>query len=140
MSVLLDTNVISEWTKSAPSPSVVDWLGAVPEEATFLSVITLGEIRRGVDRLPGGRRRAQLEEWLTGDLLNRFEGRILLVDHGVANAWGALLARTARGGTSMSVADALIAATAQVHGLALATRNVDDFLHAGVELVNPWTV
>jgi len=140
MSVLLDTNVISEWTKSAPSPSVVDWLGTVAEEATFLSVITLGEIRRGVNRLPDGRRRVLLEEWLTSDLPNRFEGRILFVDHEIADAWGALLARMARGGTSMSVADALIAATAQVHGLTLATRNIDDFQHAGVKLVNPWNV
>jgi predicted nucleic acid-binding protein len=117
---------------------VVDWLGAVAEETAFLSVITLGEIRRGVDRLEEGRRRTLLDEWLTDDLPTRFEGRILPVDHDVADGWGALLARTARRGVSMSVADALVAATAQVHGLALATRNVGDFLHVGVELVNPW--
>ena len=138
MSVLLDTNVISEWTKPEPSPSVAAWLGAVAEDAAFVSVITLGEIRRGVDRLPEGRRRARLEEWLTGELPDRFDGRVLPVDRDVADAWGALLARTARGGVSMSVADALIAATARVHGLALATRNVGDFRHADVELVNPW--
>ena len=76
MSALLDTNVISEWTKSAPSPSVVDWLDAVPEEATFLSVITLGEIRRGVNRLPNGRQRALLEEWLTGEMSCRIASKV----------------------------------------------------------------
>jgi predicted nucleic acid-binding protein len=81
-----------------------------------------------------------LEDWLTGDLPERFDGRILSVDRDVAGVWGALLARTAGVGVSISVADALLAATALVHGLTLATRNVKDFAHAGVTLVNPWEV
>ncbi len=140
MSLLLDTNVVSEWVASTPNPSLVGWLGGVDEDTTFLSVITLGEIRRGVDRLQGGRRRTRLEDWLTGELPERFEGRILSVDRDVADAWGALLARTASDGVPMSVADALLAATALVHGLTLATRNVKDFAHAGVALVNPWEI
>ena len=127
MSFLLDTNVVSESTKPRPNPGVVAWLAAVDEDDVFLSVITLTELRYGVERLAQGRRRKQLDRWLQQDLPLRFEGRILPIDALVADTCGKLVARTESLGRPIEARVAFIAATAQVHQLTLVTRNVSHF-------------
>jgi predicted nucleic acid-binding protein len=138
MSYLLDTNAISEWVRPRPDPGIFRWLDEVDEDRTYLSVITLGELRKGVDRLPGGRRRDRLEGWLTGELPDRFRGRLLSVDAAIADEWGRLLARAENTGRAVEGIAGLIAATAKVHGLQVVTRNVSHFRHAGVEVLSPW--
>ena len=93
MNFLLDTNVVSEWTKPRPDSGVVDWLAQIDEDAVFLSVVTFAELRHGIERLPASKRRKQLDEWLRGELPLRFEQRILQVDGAVADEWGRLVAR-----------------------------------------------
>ncbi|HVW40025.1 MAG TPA: type II toxin-antitoxin system VapC family toxin [Amycolatopsis sp.] len=138
MSFLLDTNAISEWVKPRPDPGVVRWFDQVDEDRTYLSVITLGELRKGVNRLTDGRRRDRLDRWLTTELLDRFSNRILLVDTAVADEWGQLLARTETAGTPIHGTDAVIAATALTHQLQIITRNVAHFQPAGIDILNPW--
>ena len=138
MSYLLDTNAVSEWVKPRPDPGIAAWLDEVDEDRTYLSVITLGELRKGVDRLADGRRRDRLDRWLTGDLPDRFSGRLLPVDAVVADEWGQLLARAECAGSAVGSPDALIAATAKVHGLQVVTRNVRDFRATGVDVISPW--
>jgi toxin FitB len=135
---LLDTNVVSEWVKPEPAPTVVEWLSGVDEEGAFLSVVSLAELRRGVDLLEAGRRRQRLEKWLSEDLAARFHGRILAIDILVADAWGRLTARASRAGRTLGTMDGFVAATAAAHGLTLVTRNVRDFERLGVEVFNPW--
>jgi len=138
MSFLLDTNVVSEWTKPRPNPGVVDWLANVDEDAVYLSVVTLAELRHGIERLSSGKRRTQLDEWLRADLPLRFEHRILPVDAAVADQWGYLVARRESKGRPIHAMDALIAATAEVHSLTLVTRNSADFADAARSIVDPW--
>lgn len=139
MSFLLDTNVVSEWTKPRPNPGIVEWAGQVDEDEVFLSVVTFAELRHGIERLPGGERRRQLDEWLRNDLPLRFEGRIVAVDGAIADAWGRVVARRESRGRPMSAMDALIAATAQVHGLTVVTRNTADFQGSVKSVLSPWT-
>jgi toxin FitB len=138
MSYLLDTNAVSEWVKPRPDPGFVRWLDEVDEDRTYLSVITLGELRKGAERLADGRRRDRLDRWLTGDLPGRFGGRVLPVDAIVADEWGRLLARAGHAGSPVGGSDALIAATAKVHGLQIVTRNVRHFAATGVDVISPW--
>jgi len=138
LTYLLDTNVISEWLKARPEPRVVAWLAGVDEDRTYISTITIGELRHGVERLAHGRRRKRLDEWVHYDLPLRFEGRILSIDLPVAHAWGAITARRERMGRPIGPLDALIAATAEVHGLTLVTRDVRGFASAAPSLLNPW--
>jgi toxin FitB len=138
MSFLLDTNVVSEWTKPRPNPGVIDWLANVNEDSVYLSVVTLAELRHGIERLSPGKRRIQLEEWLRADLPLRFEHRILPVDAAIADEWGHLVARRESKGRPIHAMDALIAATAEVHSLTLVTRNASDFAQSAKSIVNPW--
>jgi len=139
MSFLIDTNVVSESTKPRPNPGMVAWLAGVEEESAFLSVITLTELRYGVERLAPGRRRKQLDRWLQHDLPLRFEGRILPIDPLVADACGKLVARTESIGRPIEVREAFIAATAQVHRLTLVTRNTSHFETTVKCILTPWT-
>jgi hypothetical protein len=138
VSFLLDTNVVSEGSKVQPNLNVVLWLAGADEDRLFLSVITLAEIRRGIEMLPTGRRRERLGSWLADELTPRFEGRVLNIDNSVAQAWGVVMAHAQQIGTVLRTMDAFIAATAEVHGLTLATRNVKDFEQLGIPLFNPW--
>ena len=138
MSFLLDTNAISEWVKPQPDPGVVRWFDQVDEDRSYLSVITLGELRKGINRLADGRRRDRLEHWLITELPDRFSNRILAVDSIVADQWGQLLARTETAGTPVHATDALIAATALTHQLQVVTRNVTHFQPTGVNILCPW--
>lgn len=137
---LLDTNVISELIKAKPERRVVEWLSSVDEELFFLSVLTLGEIRKGIHLHPDALRRARLEAFLASDVRERFEGRILPVNDAVAERWGVLAARAkAEKKHTLPVIDGLLAATAQHFGLTLVTRNVEDVAGTGVPVFNPWS-
>jgi predicted nucleic acid-binding protein len=138
MNFLLDTNAVSEWVKPRPNPGLIRWMEAADEDRVFLSVISLAELRYGVDRMPAGARRTRLEQWLRNELPLRFEGRILSVDRNVADAWGITVSRSEALGRPMAVMDAFLAATAEVHQLTLVTRNVRDF-PALKDVINPWT-
>jgi toxin FitB len=133
---LIDTNVVSELIKPRPSSRVADWIDAQEEQLFHLSVLTLGEIRRGIVQLPPGRRRTALAAWLSGDLLTRFAGRILQIDQEVADRWGHLAGAK---GATIPVIDGLLAATALQHNLTLVTRNTRDMARTGVGLFNPWS-
>src|SRR5213078_123496 len=135
MSFLLDTNFVSEWTKPRPNARVVAWLASVDEDRTFLSVVTIAELRTGVERLARGKRRESLDGWLRDDVPARFGSRILPVDLAIAERWGRIVARCAERGRPIAAMDALIAATASVHGLAIVTRNVTHFAAAAPESV-----
>jgi predicted nucleic acid-binding protein len=137
MNFLLDTNAVSEWVKPRPNPGLIRWMESVDEDRIFLSVISLAELRYGVERLPSGARRNRLEQWLRDELPLRFEGRILSIDPKIAQTWGKTASRSEALGRPTGAMDAFLSATAEVHRLSLVTRNVSDFplLKA---LVNPW--
>ena len=135
---LLDTNVPSELIRVRPEPRVAEWLEAQREEDLFLSVVSLGEIRKGFTLLPESKRRAYLEDWLQNDLLPWFEGRILPVTQAIANRWGILDGESQLRGAPLNTADGMIAATALEHNLTLVTRNAKDFADLGVPILNPW--
>jgi len=135
---LLDTCVLSELVKPQPEPKVVDWVGDQDEYCLFLSVITIGELHKGIARLPGGQRRARLESWVAEDLTARFGERILPVDTLVAATWGFMLGEAEAKGSPLPVVDALISATASVHRCVVVTRTVADFERTGIEVENPW--
>ena len=138
MTFLLDTNVVSEWVKPRPNRGVVGWLAEVDEDRVFLSVVTLAELRHGIDRLADGNRRKRLDAWLRDEVPLRFEGRLLPVDQAVADGWGQVVARHEAAGRPIGIMDAFIAATANVHGLTLVTHNESDFNAAVRETINPW--
>jgi toxin FitB len=135
---LLDTNVISELIKPEPDRNVVHWIEETEEAILFLSVLTLGEVRCGIERLNPGRRRGRLESWLAADLRLRFQGRILAISDVIAERWGALSATAAKRGKPLPVIDGLLAATALHHDLMLVTRNDADVRATGVPTLNPW--
>ena len=138
MSFLLDTNVVSEWVKPRPNVGVMAWLQEVDEDRVFLSVVTLAELRHGVERLAVGERQRRLREWLEEEIPLRFEQRILPIDAIVAHLCGKITARAEALGRRMEVMDAFIAATAEAHGLTVVTRDRSDFEALGGNMVNPW--
>lgn len=135
MSYLLDTNVLSELRRREPDPGVVAWINERPATTLFLSVLTLGEIRKGVENLADSPRRLALLDWLETELPAYFAGRLLAVDAGVSDRWGRLQAQAGR---PLPAIDSLLAATALHHGQVLVTRNSRDFVYPGLEVVNPW--
>jgi|SRR5271156_1801067 len=135
---LLDTNCISELVRSKPELRVLEWIEATDESLLHLSVLTLGEIRKGVAGLPQSRRRTRLETWLELELRARFSGRILPIDGAVADRWGLLAAEAKRKARSLSAIDGLLAATALQHNLTIVSRNVSDFEGTPAQLLNPW--
>jgi toxin FitB len=138
VNLLLDTNVLSEVQRPAPSVKVLGWLDAVDEDRVFISVASIAELRRGIALMDDGRRRAALATWLANDLPARFTERILPIDQAVAEQWGDLMARSRRSGVALSVMDGFFAATALARNLTLVTRNVRDFMPFGVRLLDPW--
>jgi toxin FitB len=139
MKYLLDTNVISEPMKVRPNPGVMNWLAGQDEDEVFISVVTITELRCGIERLATGKRRDILEQWLRKDLSGRFEGRVLAIDIEVADACGRLVARSEGLGHPIEPRDAFIAATAEVHGLTLVTRDASEFQPAVKSILTPWT-
>jgi toxin FitB len=135
---LFDTNVPSELTRDSPDARVTTFLENAGRERVCLSVMTLGEIRKGIDVLPLSRRRTGLQEWLDRDVRVWFAGRILPVTESIAERWGRLAAAAKRSGVTVAVVDGVLAATALEHDLTLVTRNIRDFAGLGVALLNPW--
>lgn len=135
MSYLLDTNVIPETIRRQQNKLVIKWLEQIPAELLFVSVLTFGEIRKGIEKLVDKKRREKLRIWLEHELTAWFDGRVLPVDLAVAERWGRLLAEVGR---PIPTIDSLLAATALHHGLHLVTRNVKDFDYPGLEVLNPW--
>lgn len=135
---LLDTNIISELLKPRPDANVTTWVDGTDESLLYLSVLTLGEIRRGIASLAQSRRRATLEAWLQKDLRARFEDRILEIDEDVADRWGLLTAAARNSGIVLPVIDGLLAATALAHNLTLVTRDTGQIPSMGVAVFNPW--
>lgn len=135
---LLDTNVISELIRQIPDRRVVEWTDSVDESLLFLSVLTFGEVRKGISALPAGERRARLEKWLHVELATRFANRIVLIDLAIAEVWGRLAALAAVRGQPMPVIDGLLAATSLRHELVFVTRDTKHAEFAGVATLNPW--
>jgi predicted nucleic acid-binding protein len=139
MSYLVDTNVLSELRRKQPDKHVVAWFAQRAAQSLFLSVLTLGEIRKGIalldDTHTDAARRQSLGDWLEQELPTFFLGRLLSVDAGIADRWGHLQALAGR---PLPAIDSLLAATALHHNLTLVTRNVKDFADMGVDLINPW--
>lgn len=136
MRYLLDTCVISELASKKPDRHVVDWIDGIDSEILFLSVITIGEIQRGIEKSTS--RRLGLQQWLDIDLMARFEGRIVPLDVPVMKVWGRLTARLQSIGRPLPAVDSMIAAVALHHEFVLVTRNEKDFEPSGVTIVNPW--
>lgn len=136
--LLLDTNVLSEFShRGNPDPNVKNCLAAAEPALLFASVLTLAEIRRGIELLPQGRRRSDLMDWLENELLGFFGANLLPVTKEIAECWAVLSAEAQRRGAPLAVIDGLIAATALRHDLTLVTRNIKDFTNLGVRLLNP---
>ncbi len=139
MSFLLDTNVVSKWVKARPNPGIAAWLADVDDDCVYISVVTLAELRHGIERMLAGRRRKRLDDWLREELPSRFEDRVLPIDNAVADAWGRILARSETAGRPAGLVEAFIAATAEAHGLTLVTRNASHFESLLKDVLNPWT-
>jgi len=135
---LIDTCVISEFVARTPNKDVVQWIESLDPDDVYLSVITIGEIQKGVEKLAECRRKEDLRAWLNNDLLARFSGRILEIDVPVMLVWGEMVGRFERSAKTVPAMDSLIAALAMANSFKLVTRNVKDFRFTGVDLVNPW--
>ena len=140
MSFLLDTNVISELVKPLPDRGVIEWLAAADEDRVYISVITISELRFGIERLPPGARRKRIEDWFTSDLPMRFDSRIIPINVAIADSCGKIRNRGRAAGRPIAAMDAFIAATAQIADLTLVTRNVSDFAILDLPMISPWTV
>jgi toxin FitB len=135
---LLDTNVISELVKPKPEPKVTTWIDSIDENLLHLSVLTIGEIRKGIASLRDASRRVTLEAWLDSELILRFAERILPIDRAVAERWGRLAAEAVVAKSPLPVIDGLLAATALDQNLTLVTRNTKDIAVTRVPVFNPW--
>jgi predicted nucleic acid-binding protein len=138
VNLILDTNVISEMVAARPNPKVIEWIQTVDSNQAFLSVIAVGEIMKGIEKLPASERKAALELWMREDLLVRFENQLLPIDHQTMLVWGRLVARLDSIGRPISAIDSLLAATALQWEYTLVTRNTSHFQNTGIELLNPW--
>ncbi|MGD9287759.1 MAG: type II toxin-antitoxin system VapC family toxin [Desulfobacterales bacterium] len=137
MKYLLDTCVISELVKPTPNRKVVDWINELPSEALFLCAITIGEVRKGLTKLPDSKKKERLTLWLN-TLLIEYNERIFFIDLMVCENWGVLQGNAEKAGTPMSTIDSLIAATTYTHNLTLVTRNKNDFAPSNIPIINPW--
>lgn len=138
MKYLMDTCVISEMVTKRPSVKVLQFIDQVEESCLYLSVITLGEIRKGIEELSSAKKKQSLTQWLQEDLKVRFEGRILALDEEIFQVWGSLMAHLKKKGTPMPIIDSLIASSCLAKELTLLTRNEKDFLNSNIKWLNPW--
>ena len=138
MKFLLDTCVISELANRRPNIQVISWLRRQDPESLYLSFVTIGELQKGIAKRGGDARAIALEKWLQTDILGSFTDRILPIEKAVSLEWGRICGEAERVGRKRPVVDALIAATALVHGMKLVTRNVDDMVGMGVPIFNPF--
>ena len=139
MKYLLDTCAISELIKPRPNSAVVKWIEGCDEDSIFISVLTLGEIQKGVSKLKNQRRQVKIQQWLDSDLKDRFAERILSITEDVAITWGILEAVAESKGSPIPVIEGLIAATALSYNLTVVTRNIDDIKASGARVINPWS-
>jgi toxin FitB len=137
---LLDTNVISEALAKMPEPRVIEWMAAQDPFDLFLSSVTVGEIQRGIERMPDLHKRTRMRAWLIDEVLVEFEGRVLTVDLETMLEWGVLAASLDRMGRQLPFMDSLIAAQTIRYRCTLVTRNVRDFGRTGIAIVNPWEI
>ncbi len=138
MSYLIDSCCISELVKKKPNPNVVMWFADRDELSMYLSVITFGELRKGIEKLPDSKKKKELNRWVKEDLNLRFKNRVLDITIEEVNKWGEILAEAEQDGRPLPAIDSLIAATALVHDLSVVTRNTQDMEGSGVEVINPW--
>lgn len=138
MNYLIDTCCISELVKKKPNPNVVKWFSDHDELSMYVSVLTFGELKKGIEKLPDSKKKDELNHWVKEDLSNRFKSRVLNINLKEVNKWGEILATAEKNGTPLPAIDSLIAATAQVHDLTVVTRNTKDMKGTGAELTNPW--
>lgn len=138
MNYILDTNVVSELVAREADQKVVNWVDSIDSESVFLSVITIGELKKGIEKLPDSKRKKTLESWLEEDLLVRFRGRILPLDIPVLLTWGRLVTSLEKEGKPLPAIDSLLAATAAQTGFTLVTRNTGHFDPAGISVFDPW--
>lgn len=136
---LLDTNVLSEFTKPTVNPGLLDWLRRNDEDLMAISVVSVGEIQKGISRMPDGRRRLDLQRWLDEQLIPRFEHRILPIELENMLRWGRLMGDAMTQGQPLPAVDTLLASVALDRNLILVSRNERDFARTGVDLLNPWT-
>jgi tRNA(fMet)-specific endonuclease VapC len=139
MTYLLDTCLISELVAKQPNQKVLDWVDAQIPETLYLSVITIGEIAKGICKLTPSKRKESLTTWLNETLPNRFENRILTLDVSTMVLWGNLVGQLEQNGRPLPAMDSLIAAIALQYSLSLVTRNEKDFAGTGVVIINPWS-
>ena len=139
MKYLLDTNVISELISKNADRRVLDWIDSIDPENVFLSSITIGELCKGIERLPESIKKTRLVDWLHNDLMLRFNGRILSADAEAMLAWGKIFAKLEKSGKTIPAIDSIILALAAHNHCILVTRNVDDFKGTGIKIINPWT-
>jgi len=138
MKYLLDTCVISELIKKTPSKQVVCWISEIPETNLYISVLTIGEIHKGIEKLPESKKKEKLHKWVNFDLQERFKNRIINLDLQVATTWGKIQAQSELAGKAMPAIDGLIIATGISHDLIVVTRNIPDMEIKGISLLNPW--
>jgi toxin FitB len=138
MNYILDTNVISELISVQPNPNVIRWLEEVDSDQIYLSVIAIGELKKGIDKLPETGRKEMLDVWLREDLFVRFEDHILPIDIDTMLIWGTMNAQLEVAGRPISAIDSLLAATVKQHQFTLVTRNTSHFENTGIQLKNPW--
>lgn len=138
MNFLLDTCAVSELAKPRPNPGVIAWMDGHDESSLYLSVVTLGEIQKGISQLGNRDRQGSLREWLQDAVVDRFSSRLLMLDADIMLHWGHVLGEQARQGIALPVVDMLIASTAHVHRMTVVTRNVSDMERCGAPVANPW--
>jgi toxin FitB len=138
LSFLIDTNVLSELSRERPEARVEHWFLCVPDNEAFVSAATWAELRFGVERLPEGKRKAGIKEWLEAVMIPQYQLQTLPIDLAVGQQWGGVAAEAERRGIALETIDGFIAATALVHGLTVVTRNTSDFEPLGVKTFNPW--
>jgi toxin FitB len=138
MKYLIDTCVISELIKKDPDKQVVSFINKQKEENIYLSVLTIGEIFKGISKLDDGDKKKSLNKWVNKDLLKRFENRIIDIDYNISAKWGEISGRLERKGSRPSVIDSLLASTCIVYEFVLVTRNIKDIKKLGCKYINPW--
>lgn len=138
MNYLLDTCVISELIKARPTKSVVKWVESIDERSMFISVLTLGEIHKGITKLRASKKKRALQEWVSNDLNQRFDNRIIPVSIEIARIWGEVQGKAEKKGEKMPAIDSLIGATAIAYDFTVVTRNAADMENSGVQIHNPW--
>lgn len=138
MNYILDTCVISELVKPLPNENVLEWIEKQSEDNLYLSVITIGEIQKGISKLTESNKKTNLQTWLDNDLKFRFESRILPVDEKIAKEWGKIKGISEKAGNKIPVIDSMIAATGLFHKMVIVTRNINDMQISGLEIFNPW--